>query len=358
MTLPNYIAYIGCYSKLDGGIHVLNVNPETGEFRRVRIVRGIADPTYVIVNKACTRLYAGICKIAGKTDVGGAACYKIVGDDLVFSSWQPSGGTKPCHVALDNDEKALFASNYSEGTGAYFKLDANGDILPPSKQFVHEGHGPNPKRQTSPHIHFASTTPDNRLVYFVDLGIDTVKAYNFDDGKGDLSPVPQADIHTAPGAGPRHLHFAQNGKYAYVINEVDSTISAYMKNGISYKHFQTCSLLPPNYPKAEENTAAAIKMTADGTRLLCSNRGYDSIAVFDVNQANGQLTLLAINPTMGRGPRDFSFLPGDNFVLVAHQYSDNVICFKFDHETGAFAPVGGQVLVPQGVCVQIGAPVM
>ena len=350
-----YTTYIGCYSKLDGGIHVLKVNADTGDFCKVRVVKGIADPTYVIVNKACTRLYAGICRIKGQTDTGGVACYVIDGDNLTFSSWQPSGGTKPCHVALDKNEKTLFASNYGEGTGASFSLDANGDILPPDHRFIHEGHGPNPLRQKSPHIHFAATTPDNRIAYFVDLGIDTVKAYNYDNGNGDLSPVPEADIHTAPGAGPRHLVFAQNGKFAYVINEVDSTVGAYAKDGIAYRLFQTCTLLPPNYPKADENTAAAIRLSADGTRLLCSNRGYDSIAVFDVNPTNGRLELMQINTTMGRGPRDFSFLPGEKFILVAHQYSDNVICFRFDRETGAFTPVGQQVLVPQGVCVCVGA---
>lgn len=356
-ALPNYIAYVGCYSKLDGGIHILEVNPNNGEFKRLAIADGVADPTWLHVNKDCTKLYAGVCQVKDKATEGGVAMFKIDGATLTFSSHQPSGGAKPCHLTLDNDEKAAFAANYSEGTGAFFKLDDNGDLLPEAKHFVHTGKGPHPTRQTAAHVHCAQITPNGQILYFVDLGIDNVVAYNFDNGKGNLERVPEADIKAAPGAGPRHLLFARDGEIAYVINELASTVTVYKKDGIAYNPVQTLSLLPPNYNKAAGNTASAIKMTSDGKRLLCSNRGYDSIAVFDVNPETGLLTLLTINQTLGRGPRDFAILPGDQFVLVAHQYTDNLICFRFDHETGAFTPVGEQILVPQGVCIKIGAPI-
>ena len=352
-TPKSYIAYVGCYSSLEGGIHCLEITPENGTIRHLGVTRGIADPTFVILNKARTKLYAGVCQVKGQKNSGGAASFDIAADySLTCTSLQPSGGTKPCHVALDDDEKTLFAANYGEGSCACFKLDGKGDVLPAFARFSHSGHGPHPIRQTSPHVHFATVTPDQELVYFVDLGLDTVKAYRYGNGKGNLAPVPEADIHTAPGAGPRHLAFTGNGRRAYVINEVDSTVDFYLRDGIAYCRQQSLSLLPQGYPKADQNTASAIKLTPDGTRLLCSNRGYDSIAVFDVDRATGALTLLAINPTMGRGPRDFAILPDGKTVIVAHQYTDNVLMFSLNQD-GTLTHFGNQVLVPQGVCFAI-----
>ena len=356
--LPNHLAYIGCYSKLEGGITILEVNPNDGSFRRRGMLRGIADPTWVQLNRDNTMLYAGVCQIRDKATEGGVAMFRIRGDQLEFASFQPSGGSKPCYVALDGDEKAAFAANYSEGTGAYFPLNADGTLQPEARHFVHTGKGPHPTRQEKAHVHCAEVTPDGSILYLVDLGIDTVVAYRYDNGKGDLSRVPEADIKAAPGAGPRHILFARGGELVYVINELASTVVVYRRDGIAYRPEQTLSLLPEGYPaeEAARNTASAIKMTSDGTRLLCSNRGYDSIAVFAVCPETGLLKLLSINPTLGRGPRDFAILPGDQFVLVAHQYTNNLVSFRLNHEDGTMAPVGEQLLVDQGVCVKIGAP--
>ncbi|MBP5672250.1 MAG: beta-propeller fold lactonase family protein, partial [Victivallales bacterium] len=157
-----------------------------------------------------------------------------------------------------------------------------------------------------------------------------------------------------PGAGPRHVWFTQGGKRIYVVNELASTVTLFEESNGGYARIQTVAMLPDDYPNKDKNTASAIRLTADGTRLLASNRGHDSITVYDVDAATGKLTLMAINPTLGRGPRDFEFMPGEKFVLVAHQYTDNVVCFAFDRETGKMTPVGSQILVPKGVCVKIG----
>ena len=355
--MAKHIAYIGTYAKPDGGVHVLEIDGETGAFRELRVVTGIADPTYLCMNKAKTKVYVGCgkVKIAGAPENdGGVAAFDVKGDDLVFTSFQSCHSAKPCYVSLDRNEGYLFAANYGEGTGCAFKLDAKGELVKEVKHFVHTGRGPHPTRQEKAHVHWCEATPDNKTLYFVDLGLDTVKAYNFDNGNGDFSPLPGLDLKAEPGAGPRHVWFTQGGKRIYVVNELASTVTLFEETNGGYARIQTVAMLPDDYPNKDKNTASAIRLTADGTRLLASNRGHDSIAVYDVDAATGKLTLMAINPTLGRGPRDFEFMPGDKFVLVAHQYTDNVVCFAFDRETGKMTPVGGQIIVPKGVCVKIG----
>ncbi|NLG15533.1 MAG: lactonase family protein [Lentisphaerae bacterium] len=356
-TMAKHIAYIGTYSSPEGGIHILSIDDNTGEMRQLRVATGIGDPTYLCLNKAKTMLYVG-CGIVKTADMkgfkGGVAAFRIEGDDLVFSSFQSCNSAKPCYVSLDNNEKFLFAANYGEGTGCVFKIDDKGDILPEIKHVVHQGRGPHKTRQEKAHVHWCETTPDNQTLYFVDLGIDTVKAYDFKDGNGTLDAMPGWDLRTEPGAGPRHVIFGKAGEFAYVLNELVSTVSVFQKSNGGYAHIQTIAMLPEGYANKDKNTAAALRLTKDGTRLLASNRGHDSIAVYDVDQATGKLTLLAINPTLGRGPRDFELTPNEKFVVVAHQYTDNMVVFAFDRQTGEMKPVGKQLIVPKGVCVKFG----
>ncbi len=173
-------------------------------------------------------------------------------------------------------------------------------------------------------------------------------------GDSALSPVPEANLREAPGAGPRHIVFSADGRFAYVINELASTVSAWdLRKPRQPERGQTISLLPEDF--RGENTAAAIKFSPDGRYLCCSNRGYDSLALFTVEPTTGRLSSTPIiSPLPGRGPRDFAFVPGGRLVLVACQYTDNLICLHFDSQSGRLYPHKQPYLTlrDQPVCVK------
>jgi 6-phosphogluconolactonase len=234
---------------------------------------------------------------------------------------QSSRGDWPCHLQLDLTDNWLVVTNYGTGNAGIFPLKPDGSLGEMTDFVQHYGKGPNEARQEGPHAHSSIFTPDNRFAIIADLGIDQLAIYQLDTSKGRLLSYPS--VNTRPGAGPRHLAFHPNGKWMYAANELDSTVTQYdydSTNGTLVEK-QTFPTIPSGSP---ENIVADIHITGQGERLYVSNRGHDSIAVFDINK-DGSLSLVSIPTCGGNWPRNFALAPGGKFLLVANQNS-NEIC--------------------------------
>jgi 6-phosphogluconolactonase len=242
-------------------------------------------------------------------------------------------------------------ANYSGGNVALFPVGADGALKPAADMQGHQGSSVNDKRQKEPHAHCIVLDPANQFAFAADLGTDKIMIYRFDAKLGKLTPNEPAFMATKPGAGPRHFIFHPNGKYAFVINELNSTVTAYSYNASkgSLTELQTLSTLPQGF--SGENYCADIHVSADGKFVYGSNRGHDSIVVFGFNQSNGKLTYVENVSTGGKWPRNFTLDPSGKILLVANQNSNNIVSFKIDNKTGKLTPTGKETEVPSPVCL-------
>jgi 6-phosphogluconolactonase len=233
---------------------------------------------------------------------------------------QLSEGDWPCYLQLDRTGHWLFVANYGTGSASVFPLQADGSLGEMSSHVQHSGSGPNKQRQEGPHVHSVTLSPDNQFALVADLGLDQIVTYRFDPNAGKLSR--QGETRTRPGAGPRHLAFHPNSKWLYAANELDSTVTLYDYDAASgtLSEKQYLSTIPANSP---ENIIADIHISSTGQRIYVSNRGHNSLAVYDIG-VDGRLTLVSIPNCGGNWPRNFALAPEGNFVLVANQYSNEV----------------------------------
>lgn len=233
-----------------------------------------------------------------------------------------------------------------------FPVKPNGDIGESSAFVQHTGSSINKERQAGPHAHWIETTPDNRFAIAVDLGLDELLVYRFDASKGSLIPNDPPFASLDPGAGPRHLAFHPNGKLAYVVNELQSTITAftYDPSGGTLQKLNTISTLPKNFTGV--NDTAEIHVHPSGKFLYASNRGHDSIALFSIDGRTGALTLVDHFPTQGKTPRDFDIDPTGKFLFVANQGTNNIVVFRIDLNNGKLTPTGQILQVPSPVCLK------
>ncbi len=351
-----YITYVGGYTSAEHpqGIHVLESDAETGAFRVVHVIDTVQQAIYMTLNRDCTMLYSTLARTAFGADRrnGGIAAFKLnaTGEQLELVNEIPTGWSTPCYITLDPAEKALVYAEYACGTAGYADLRADGSIEPacaaasctinPRCQVQHVGEGPNKPRQDSAHAHCALVTPDGKYQLVVDLTLDKIVAYDFVNRAQGLKAVPAASIDTgkiAPGAGPRHIVFHPNGKLVFVLFELHNLVASYRYTGEGFEFLDIQSLLPKDVTGLSK--AAAIKLSEDGSQVFCSNRGHDSITVFNVDAATGKLEYLNNSRLGGKFPRDFEFFPGGKFCLVGLKEDWRVASFAYDKTNGSFTPV-------------------
>lgn len=354
------LAYIGTYTdEKQEGIHIVEADPASGALRRVGVVGGIEDPTYLALSRRRPLLYAvqGMAQYGSRDRHGAVAVYRIDGANLTLLGHRPVGVTVPCHIALSPDERLLAFAEYSHAVAGVFELATDGTFADrPPATVRHSGSGPDRSRQESAHAHCVAFTPDGRRLCVADLGIDRVLAYDPATRGGGLGAVDSLTIASAGGAGPRHLVFHPNGRFAFLLHELDNTLTALRFTGEAFVPLQTLSTIPEGFTAFSK--ASALKLTADGRRLLASNRGHDSIAAFAVDPASGRLDPLAISPLAGAFPRDFALFPGEAFVLVGHEKSDTVCTYAFDAASGRLTPTAAApVAIHRPVCTLFGANV-
>jgi len=209
----------------------------------------------------------------------------------------------------------------------------------------------NPHRQEGPHAHSVTLDAAGRFVFAADLGIDKIMVYRLAEPSGVLEPHEPPSVSLTPGSGPRHFAFHPNGRFAYVINELSNTVAVFAYDAVAGKlnQAQTVNTLPEDFQG--NNSTAEVRVHPSGRFVYGSNRGHDSIAVFQADAETGRLTPAGHAATGGKTPRNFNIDPSGRYLLAANQDTGNVVAFAIDAVTGALTATGQEVKVPCPVCV-------
>jgi 6-phosphogluconolactonase len=245
-----------------------------------------------------------------------------------------STGSGPCHLSIDKTGRALFAANYDGGSAASFRIAADGRLSAAVSQFHYQGHGPDKDRQEAPHAHRATVSPDNRFVLINDLGLDCIHIYNLNAATAVLTPHNPPQWNATPGSGPRALRFHPKGNVAYCIEEMASVIDVLSWNAQrgALNSIQRLSLVPDDAHAG--STGSEVVVDRSGRFVYAADRGYDCVATFAVNEANGTLKLLNRKPCGGKVPRHIALDPTERWLLVANQESDTIAVFERNAQTG------------------------
>jgi 6-phosphogluconolactonase len=349
-----YHVYIGTYTGPESkGIYRFHFDTRTGKLTPAGVAAETPSPSFLALHPNRRFLYAvnEVAEFQGEKG-GMVSAFAIAPDGSLTSLNQVSSrGAGPCHLTLDNKGTAVLVANYGGGNAALIPVKPDGTLEPASAFVQHEGSGPNQGRQRAPHAHCANFTPDNRFALITDLGIDQVMVYRYNGPQGGLTPHTSPSARVAPGAGPRHLAFHPSGKFAWVINELGSTITgfSYAKGPGTFREVQTLSTLPSDFQG--QNSTAEIAVHPNGRWVYGSNRGHDSIAVYRVNGTTGALTLVEHTSTGGRTPRNFALDPKGEFLFAANQDSGNIVVFRVDSGTGRLTPTGVEEKVSRPVAI-------
>ena len=289
---------------------------------------------------------------------------------LAMINQQPSMGAGPCHIAADNQHRYVVVSNYGSGSVAVLPVratrsrawvrnvpvHADGSLGAASAVVQHTGSSINPERQKGPHAHCATFDRANRFVFVCDLGLDKILVYRFDAARGTLAAHTPAFAPLKPGAGPRHMAFRPDGRFAYAVNELNSTVTvfAYDASAGVLKEIQTVSTLPEHFDAP--NFPAEIDLHPSGKWLYASNRGHNSVVLFAVDRGTGRLTWVEEQGTGGSRPRHFGIDSSGQYLAVGNQDSDTVLVCRVDAGNGRLRPSGVLAEVPAPACVKFLPP--
>lgn len=365
--LDKTLFYVGTYTEsilfgtgqvLEGkgeGIYLVELNLQTGDLKLIDLFKNIENPSYLVVNNKNGFLYTvnELKQFQGKAS-GSVSSFKITNSTgaLTFVNRQPTQGTDPCHIVVNSKGNELFITNFMSGSVCVLPVRPDGSIGEPSQFIQHIGSSIDHDRQIGPHAHSLVFSPDERYAFVADLGLDKLMIYKTNSGSSPLTPSEIPFFKTNPGSGPRHFTFHPNGEYCYVINEIDCTILAlsYEKKNGSFSEIQCVSSLPEGVAK-NGNSCADIHLTPDGRFLYGSNRGHNSLIVYEIDNKSGLLAYVDCPPCGGKIPRNFSIDPSGYYLLCANQDSNDITVFKIDQNTGKLKK-RAKCNIPTPVCVK------
>ncbi|HVU25143.1 MAG TPA: lactonase family protein [Opitutus sp.] len=349
--MVHHQVFIGTYTHSGSrGIHSVQLDPATGTLSAPALAAETPNPTYLALTRDRRFLYAVHSSPAL------AAAFSIEPASARLTPLPAPllpAAKEPCYVAVDEAARLLLVAHYHEGFVGAIPLRDDGGVGAPPQLLRHRGPGSGvvPDRQQKSFVHCSVLSPDGRFVFACDLGEDRIYCYRVDPATRMLAPANPPFTATAPGAGPRHVVFSRDGRHLLCIAELDGTIASYAYNPATgaLALRDAHSTLPPNFHG--KNTTAAIRVHPNGRFVYGSNRGHDSLAAFEFDEASGALAPVEIVPCGGRGPRDFALSPDGRWLVVANQDSNSLTVVAVDPATGRLAGTGGPVSVPAPVCV-------
>jgi len=347
------------------GIHLFRVDRGSGAMTPSGVVEMGTSPSCLALNAAGTRLYsANETDRVGDDKQGSVSAFSVNRKDgsLQLLNTVRSGGAGPTYVSVHPAGRHLLVANYFGGSVSVLPIQADGRLGEASDVKADAGtvgptraaHAPRGSFALSghdrTHAHMIQADPSGRFVLHVDLGLDRIYVWKFDEQRGTLSPNDPPSVALAPGDGPRHFHFHPNGRWFYSIQEEGSTLALFDYDGASGRLSprQTVSTLPPGF--AGSNFCSEVLVSADGRYVYAGNRLHDSIGIFSVG-SSGELTFVGEEWTRGNYPRSFAFDPTGRFLYCCNQRGDTVAVFRVDRGSGALAfsghyePVGNPSMI-------------
>lgn len=329
------LVFVGTYTKnlgfVDGtakGLSTFRMNKDSGVLQFITETDGIDSPSFLAIHPNHKYLYA----VNESSGFVSSFSLDAQSGQLYLLNRQSSHGAAPCFITTEKTGNMALVANYSSGNVVAYPIFSDGRLGEASDNIQHKGSGSDKSRQEGPHAHSIWVDPSNRYALACDLGLDKVIVYRVDLANCKLLFHSEAVVH--PGAGPRHLDFHPNGRFIYVINELDATMSTFNWNNErgTLVEKQTITTLPEGItgPKS----CADVHVHPSGKYVYGSNRGHDSIVIFAVDEITGILTLIGHEPTQGKSPRNFAIDPSSQFLLAANQDSGNIVTFQIDPQTG------------------------
>jgi 6-phosphogluconolactonase len=355
MAKPRTLVYVGTYTKRGSeGIYIFTLS-SAGALACVGKATEVDNPSFLAFHPTLRYLYAVNETSTYDGAPGGSVSAFAIGHQdghLSCLNQQPSQGSAPCHLSVDQTGRFVLVANYTSGSLSVLPIAEDGRLGEATQVTQHVGSSADPERQTGPHAHSITLDRNNRYAFAADLGLDKIMVYRFDLKEGKLIPHDEPWVQTHPGAGPRHFDIHPDRQHAYVINEIDSTLTAfaYDEAGGTLEEIQTISTLPSDF--TGDNTCADVHVSPAGRFLYGSNRGHDSIAIFEIDSRSGKLTSIGHESTRGRTPRSFALDPGGEILLAANQDTDTIVTFHVDQQTGRLTPTGHVTEVPMPVCIK------
>jgi len=352
--------YVGTYTRgKSKGIYLLRLDLASGALTPPELAAEAVSPSFLALHPSGRFVYAvgeGGDLAGGRTGSVSAFAIEPESGKLKLLNQQSSAGAGPCHLTVDHGGKNVLVANYGSGTVCVLPLGEDGRLAEPSEIIYHQDDLASAKPRR-PHAHSVNLDATGRFAFAADLGLDRVFVYRFDPAKGKLTANDPSAAVLAVNSGPRHFASHPSGKFAYVINEMASTVTAlaYDSQRGALVERQTISTLPEGF--VGKSYTAEVQVHPSGRFLYGSNRGHDSIAVFAVDAETGRLSPVEHPSTQGRTPRHFGIDPTGTYLIAANQDSDSLVVFRIDPKTGKLTPTGTKVEVPAPVCVKFMLPV-
>lgn len=353
--LPKEMIYVGTFRGPESqGLYVFEFDREAGELTWVQTIDDRESPNFQTIHPEGTTLYSvNDHALSDGTDHGSVAAYRIDRrtGTLTRINERSAEGAGPAHVSVDPTGRFAFVSNYGGGNLSVFGIADDGSLTEPVDVVQHRAGPADERGPLTPRVHSAIPSADGRFLYVSDLGLDRIMTYEIDDATGSLSPADPPFVESMAGAGPRHFAIHPSGSFAYSAEELSHTVTAYRLDpaGGSLAPVQRVDMLPEGVQGS--NTAADIHVSPDGRFLYASNRGHDSLVIYHIDEATGELSLIGHEPTRGGHPRNFAIDRDGAFVFVVNRDDDNLVVFRRDPATGDLTYTGIEAHVPLAVCV-------
>lgn len=343
------MVYIGTYTNGNcKGIYLTHLDLQTGALSAPELVATSSNPSFLAIHPTNKYLYS----VNEDSGVGSVSAFAIESGSgkLTALNHQSSKGVAPCHISIDKSGRNALIANYTSGSACVLPIQEDGHLGEVSCLVQHTGSSINTSRQKEAHAHSIFLDPTSTYAVVSDLGNDKVYSYKLDAEGGILTEVGTATMK--PGAGPRHYAFHPNGKFGYVINELDNTVTQTNFDSATGKIavVKSYSTLPKGYSKT--SYCSEVLVHPNGRFLYGSNRLHDSIAIFSIDQSNGNLKLLGTEPTQGKYPRNFNIDPSGKFMLVANQNEGGITVFRIDTDTGLLKSTGHRLDLDHPVCIK------